>query len=89
MGVAPSSICRCTAEYVSPGKCGIGIATAEPYRQQGFATLTASAFIEECQRRQITPYWDAWLRNTASVARAEKVGLRKVQDYWVFVGLLE
>lgn len=82
-------ICRCTAEYVSTGKCGIGIATAEPHRQRGFATLTASAFIEECARRQITPYWDAWLRNTASVATAEKVGLHKVQDHWVFVGPLE
>lgn len=81
-------VCRCTAEYVSPGKCGIGIATAEPYRQRGFATLTATAFIEHCLAQQIVPYWDAWLRNTASVATAEKVGLRKVQDHWVFVGPL-
>lgn len=81
-------ICRCTAEYVSAGKCGIGVATAESCRQRGFATLTASAFIEECLRRQITPYWDAWLRNTASVATAEAVGLRKVQNHWVYVGPL-
>jgi RimJ/RimL family protein N-acetyltransferase len=81
-------VCRCTAEYVSANKCGIGIATAEHYRQRGFATLTASALLEECLRRQITPYWDAWLNNTASVATAERVGLRKVQDHWVFVGPL-
>jgi RimJ/RimL family protein N-acetyltransferase len=81
-------VCRCTAEYVSADKCGIGIATAEQYRQQGFATLTASAFLEECLRRQLTPYWDAWLNNTASVATAQRVGLRKVQDHWVFVGPL-
>jgi GNAT superfamily N-acetyltransferase len=80
--------CRCTAEFVSAGKCGIGIATAEPYRQQGFATLTASAFIDYCQRQGITPYWDAWLRNIASVATAEKVGLRKIHDHNVYVGPL-
>jgi RimJ/RimL family protein N-acetyltransferase len=81
-------LCRCTAEYVSTGKCGIGIATAENHRKQGIATLTASAFLDYCQKGQITPYWDAWLRNTASVATAEKIGLRKIQDYSVYVGRL-
>lgn len=81
-------ICRCTAEYVSAGKCGIGIATAENYRQRGFASLTASAFIEYCQTRKIVPYWDAWLRNTASVATAEKIGLWKIQEHNVYLGLL-
>lgn len=81
-------ICRCTAEYTSPGKCGIGIATAEAYRRQGFAALTASAFIEHCITRQIVPYWDAWQRNTASVATAETVGLHKLQAYHVHVGPL-
>jgi GNAT superfamily N-acetyltransferase len=82
-------ICRCTAEYVSADKCGIGIATAEPYRRQGFATLTASAFLEYCLDQLLVPYWDAWARNTASVATAEKLGLRKVQEHWAFVGPLE
>ncbi|MFN8493390.1 MAG: GNAT family N-acetyltransferase [Caldilineaceae bacterium] len=81
-------ICRCTAEYVSAGKCGIGIATAEAYRQRGFAALTASAFIEYCLDRQITPYWDAWLRNAASVATAEKIGLHKIQTYSAYIGPL-
>lgn len=81
-------ICRCTAEYTSPGKCGIGIATAEAYRRQGFAALTASAFIEHCIARQIVPYWDAWQRNTASVATAETIGLHKIQAYDVHVGPL-
>lgn len=81
-------ICRCTAEYVSPGKCGIGIATAEPYRRRGFATLTASAFLADCRTRGLTPYWDAWSRNVASVATAEKIGLRKIQEYRAYIGPL-
>jgi len=81
-------ICRCTAEYVSAGKCGIGIATEEAYRRQGFAALTASAFIEYCLDKQIVPYWDAWQRNTASVATAEKIGLHEIQAYSAYVGPL-
>lgn len=81
-------LCRCTAEYVSGGKCGIGIATAEPYRRQGLAALTASAFLEYCIQQGIVPYWDAWLRNTASVATAEKIGLRRLQEYNVYWGNL-
>jgi RimJ/RimL family protein N-acetyltransferase len=77
-------ICRCTAEYVSAGKCGIGIATAETYRRQGFAVLTASAFLADCVNRGIVPYWDAWLRNQASVATAEKIGLRRLQEYNIY-----
>jgi RimJ/RimL family protein N-acetyltransferase len=79
-------ICRCTAEYVSAGKCGIGIATAEPYRRQGFAALTASAFLEHCLCNQITPYWDCWLSNTSSVATAERIGLRRLHEYSVYYG---
>lgn len=81
-------ICRCTAEYVSAGKCGIGIATAEKVRQQGFATLTASAFIEYCVKNQIMPYWDSWLRNTPSVATAERIGLQRLEEYNVYHGNL-
>lgn len=81
-------LCRCTAEYVSAGKCGIGIATAAPYRRQGLAALTASAFLEYCVEQGIVPYWDAWLRNQASVATAEKIGLRRLQEYNVYWGNL-
>jgi GNAT superfamily N-acetyltransferase len=57
---AEAIVCWCTAESVSDGKCGIGIATVAAYRGRGFATLTASAFAERCTERQMTPYWDAW-----------------------------
>lgn len=82
-------LCRCTAEYVSPGRCGIGIATAESHRQRGLATITSSAFIEHCVKHGITPYWDAWLRNTPSVATAETIGLRRIHEYNVYLLSLE
>ena len=52
-------VCWCTAEFVSDGKCGMGIETIPAYQRQGFATLTASAFLEHCAERTMTPHWDA------------------------------
>jgi RimJ/RimL family protein N-acetyltransferase len=75
-------VCWCTAEYVSDGRCGIGIETVAPYRGRGFATLTASAFVEHA----VTPHWDAWTSNLSSVAVAVKVGFDKVETYSILVG---
>jgi hypothetical protein len=57
---AGTIVCWCTAEYVSDGQCGIGIETVAAYRGRGFATLTASAFVEHCAGRGVVPHWDAW-----------------------------
>lgn len=81
-------VCWCTAEYVSNGRCGIGIETIPAYRGRGVATLTASAFVEHCAARGVTPHWDSWLSNAPSVAVAEKIGFRKVETYSIFVAHL-
>jgi len=85
---AGSIVCWCTAEYVSDGRCGIGIETIPPFRSRGLATLTASAFVEHCAAHGITPYWDSWSSNAPSVAVAEKVGFRKIETYSIFVANL-
>ncbi len=82
---AQTIACWCTAEFVSGGKCGIGIETIPAYRGQGLATLTASAFLEHCAERAMTPHWDAWAHNLPSVAVAEKVGFEKVETYATYV----
>ena len=74
-------VCWCTAEYVSGNQCGIGIETVEEYQRRGFASATASAFVEYCQERGIRPHWDAWATNTPSVRVAETVGFQKVEEY--------
>jgi hypothetical protein len=38
----------------------IGIGTLEPYRRNGFAVLTASAFIEDCLSKSLIPVWCCW-----------------------------
>lgn len=78
--------CWCTAECVSDGRCGIGIETVSAYQQQGFATLTASAFVDHCIDTGMTAYWDAWTDNLPSVAVAEKIGFSKAETYSIFVG---
>lgn len=76
----------CTAEYVSPGRCGIGIETVEAFQRRGIATATARAFLAHCAGLGLTPHWDAWASNRPSIAVAERIGLRLVETYHVHVG---
>jgi RimJ/RimL family protein N-acetyltransferase len=83
---AQTIVCWCTAEYVSAGRCGIGIETVPVYRGRGLATLTASAFVAHCAGQRVTPHWDCWSDNAASVAVAKKIGFRQVETYSVLAG---
>ena len=82
---AETIVSWCTAEYVSDRQCGTGVETVSTYGGRGFATLTASAFLDHCLEHGLTAHWDAWTSNLASVAVAEKVGFRKVGTYSIFV----
>jgi RimJ/RimL family protein N-acetyltransferase len=78
-------ICWCTAEYVGPATCGIGVATVPPYEGRGVATAVASRFVEEGLRRGLKPHWECASRNVASVRVAEKVGFTRLEtiQYWL------
>ncbi len=78
-------ICWCTAEYVSPRHCGIGITTAPPYERRGVATATATSFVREALRRGLTPCWECGRANHGSARVAEKVGfVRQAEEiYWI------
>jgi RimJ/RimL family protein N-acetyltransferase len=82
---ATTIVCWCTAECVSDNRCGIGIETVEAYAGRGFATSTASAFVDNCVKLALTPYWDAWTTNLASVAVAERIGFTRTEAYSIFV----
>jgi GNAT superfamily N-acetyltransferase len=79
-------VCWCNAEYVSEGKCDIGIETVRQYQGRGLATCAASAFVEHALARQVTPHWDAWKDNLASLAVARKLGFEELAEYSVFWG---
>jgi len=79
-------VCWCTSEYVSKGKCGIGIETLQEYQRRGLATIAASAFVELCIARQIKPYWECNAENVASRRVAEKVGFTRESVYPIYYG---
>jgi GNAT superfamily N-acetyltransferase len=81
----------CASEYTcrpvpgGPRACEAGIQTREPYRRQGFATLTAAATVERCLEAGIEQIgWHCWDSNLGSAATARKVGfeLADVQPVW-------
>jgi RimJ/RimL family protein N-acetyltransferase len=74
----------CLACLAGLGRLEIGISTAEAYRRQGLATLTASAFIKDCLQKGLQPNWECWWTNTASAALAEKLGFEQGVDFPVY-----
>jgi RimJ/RimL family protein N-acetyltransferase len=58
--------------------------TEENNQRQGFAVLTASAFIEECLRRGKQPNWECFWGNEAATALAEKLGFQAEADYPIY-----
>lgn len=78
---AGAIVCRCTAEYVSPQVCGVGIATYEPVMRRGLATAAAQAFVQQAAERNWTVYWDSWTNNLPSVRVAQKVGFELVTNH--------
>src|SRR5262249_18802003 len=70
---ASTTAAWCTAEYVSPGRCGIGIETVAAFRRRGIATATARAFLAHCTTLGLTAHWDAWASNQPSIAVAERI----------------
>ncbi len=75
----------CTAEYVSPGRCGMGVATAPEHRRQGLAAAMTNAFLAMSARRGVTPFWDCWTNNQGSIKTATRAGFQFVADYPAFL----
>lgn len=71
----------CTAEFMSATACGVGIETVEEYQNQGLASSLAATFVEKCKERDLTPHWDSWKWNEASVKVAKKTGFQDKIDY--------
>ena len=67
-----ASNCR---QWGAPGDLApIQVSTRAHFRHKGFATLVCAAFIEECERRGLTPEYSCDSENLASAALAIKLG---------------
>jgi RimJ/RimL family protein N-acetyltransferase len=74
----------CLAVFADETRDEISVHTAEAYRQQGWGTVVASAFISECLRRGRQPNWECFWDNEPSTKLAEKLGFRMQEDYPVY-----
>ncbi len=70
----------CTAEYVGPSRCGIGIETVDTYQRKGIATAVAHRFIEEALRRRKSPCWECDSENLASIRLATVLGFKLTES---------
>jgi RimJ/RimL family protein N-acetyltransferase len=74
------------ADCIVGDACEIGIHTAEDYRRQGLATLTAAATVDGCLARGLTAIgWHCDVDNLGSRGVAERVGFRHERDYVEYV----
>ena len=71
----------CYAAAISDRKAEIDVKTNEKYRKRGFAKIVTEHFIEKCLKNEITPIWDCYTNNIASVNLALTLGFEKDFSY--------
>ena len=77
-------ICTCTSVFANQKMLEIDVHTVEEHQRKGYATLTASALIEECVRRGKEPNWECFWDNELSASLANHLGFFALPDYPVF-----
>lgn len=85
--VGQEIVCWCTAEYVGPERCGVGIETAEAHQRRGIAGATAARLLQAVRRRGLTTCWECRADNTPSRRLAEKLGLALVAEERYYAGM--
>lgn len=71
----------CYSACVVDGLAEIDIVTRDEYRGMGLAVVAAQSFMAECIRREITPTWDCFVNNAASMKLASKLGFVEEWNY--------
>ncbi|TDQ40782.1 GNAT family N-acetyltransferase [Aureibacillus halotolerans] len=74
----------CLSIFVGSDQHCVMISTDAAHRGKGCAKASASAFINECHAKGVTPYWDCTTTNEASVAVAEQLGFECIATYRVY-----
>lgn len=75
----------CLSVFVSGTDFEIGINTYQTeHRGKGLATAMANRFIQICIERGGTPYWKTENFRKDSIAIANKLGFRQLNNYYVF-----
>lgn len=65
----------CLSEYNLDGRCEVGVATMEPYRQRGLGKwMTLALAAQALERGYHSLGWHCWLKNIPSAALARSAG---------------
>lgn len=73
----------CISVFVSGTAHEFGTATQDPYQRQGLSTAVTRACVNACHTRNLSPIWQCWVENAASVAVARKTGFELEREYEV------
>ena len=72
----------CLSEYNLEDRCEVGIATADPYRMRGLATMQGLFFLRQALKAGMRRVgWHCWANNVGSARTAQKLGLDWMKDY--------
>lgn len=74
-------VCEAATGAPTQSRIEVGVTTAEPYRGQGFATITCAKLIETCEARGYSTWWDCAKQNIPSTKLARKLGYRNEREY--------
>jgi hypothetical protein len=74
----------CMSEYNLGNRCDVGIETVNEHQRKGLAVLVASVMFKYAEGVGIRRVgWHCWADNEASIATAEKLGLKRIVEYTV------
>jgi len=68
----PASICYAAA--AADGQVEIDVLTRPQHQRLGLGKLAVSRFVRRCLERDLTPVWDCFANNTASVQLSRSTG---------------
>jgi GNAT superfamily N-acetyltransferase len=71
-GREPASLCYAAAEV--DGQVEIDVLTRPEHQRLGLGKLAVSRFVRRCLERGLTPVWDCFANNTASVELSRSIG---------------
>jgi hypothetical protein len=75
----PASICyaACIVDEIAE----IDVATLPQFQKKGLAKISVTAFLKFCIENKITPNWDCFEENLASLQTALAIGFTPIQKY--------
>jgi len=74
----------CFSAFVADQTHAIDIETLEAFKRKSYGTAVARAFVQECTKKGINPYWDCSPDNIGSIRLAKTIGLSSIFDYKIY-----